>query len=261
MKRVKRRVNVRKHKRRLKSGNATIVRRHNRRFNPKLKRPKGFKERKCFKCGQDLSWNELYSTNRNIPWTKLRKLWDSPNVEFYCCSCFWEMNKPRLAEIARNETLNIEAYEERIEFNSPLIYSFFESLKPEEIEQLIQLDYKYFLETGKAIDLLYSIYDDFEANFENPAYYNNKLNLYTIQEEIFGMTQERALCGTLNGILEIVRREKKAELDLLTRELNSYNKWTDDPQLKHLNDKIKESIKILDKLSDNLYEVRDKIFP
>ena len=49
----------------------------------------------CFKCKRELRFIELYGINReyseafNIPlYKRLKKLWKSPYVEFYCCVCF-----------------------------------------------------------------------------------------------------------------------------------------------------------------------------
>ena len=49
----------------------------------------------CFKCKRKLKFIELYGINReyseafNMPlYKRLKKLWKSPYVEFYCCVCF-----------------------------------------------------------------------------------------------------------------------------------------------------------------------------
>ncbi len=85
--RKRRRINVRKHKRRLKSGNATIVRKHHR----SLKQPRRI-ERKCWQCQQPLDFEEYIQSNPEEPYEKLKDVWDSISVELFCCRCFAEQN-------------------------------------------------------------------------------------------------------------------------------------------------------------------------
>ncbi len=95
-----RRIKVRKHKRRLRTGGITIVRRHNRNLNSlnsqyKLSRPKDFIEfnpdaikRKCYRCGSELNYQEYINANPKIPRRLLDDYWFNEDIELYCCSCF-----------------------------------------------------------------------------------------------------------------------------------------------------------------------------
>lgn len=48
----------------------------------------------CFECKRELKWVELYTANcedirfNMYAYRKLKKLWKSQVVEFYCCNCF-----------------------------------------------------------------------------------------------------------------------------------------------------------------------------
>ena len=99
MKRVKRNINVRKHKRRLKSGDTTIVRKHHR----NLKKEKQLQspiyiydtdkeptdvQRKCFGCGEPLVFSDLCIRNPQFSKEYLTALWLNEDVELYCCDCF-----------------------------------------------------------------------------------------------------------------------------------------------------------------------------
>ncbi len=48
----------------------------------------------CFKCKKSLCWKELYAANCdgivfNMPvYKRLKKLWRSKVIEFYCCECY-----------------------------------------------------------------------------------------------------------------------------------------------------------------------------
>ena len=47
----------------------------------------------CFKCKKTLYWSELYGRNRLYEldyksYKKLKLLWRSQIIEFYCCTCY-----------------------------------------------------------------------------------------------------------------------------------------------------------------------------
>jgi hypothetical protein len=84
---MKKKIRVRRHRRRTKQGN-TIVQSHYR----KLKRPtkkvmKIDETRFCYKCKSILYYKEYKSANPNLSEATLRRIWESPLIELYCCSC------------------------------------------------------------------------------------------------------------------------------------------------------------------------------
>lgn len=56
------------------------------------------KERKCFKCGNQLYFRYYISQNRNEYAENLIKTWQSPQVEIYCCTCYNLIEKERMLE-------------------------------------------------------------------------------------------------------------------------------------------------------------------
>ncbi len=44
--------------------------------------------RKCWKCSRSLYFSEFSSTNSKLSKERLIELWEAPNLEFYCCSCY-----------------------------------------------------------------------------------------------------------------------------------------------------------------------------
>ncbi len=96
----RRRVKVRKHKRRLKSGQQTIVRRHYRKTKKCMASKEIKRIHRCIECNEVLSFQELCETNYNISKEQLKIWWESPSVEFYCCRCFsQEEGKRMLKEV------------------------------------------------------------------------------------------------------------------------------------------------------------------
>ncbi len=96
----RRRVNIRKHKRKLKSGKQTIVKKHYRKlksrpiyiYDPLIKVTE--KPRICWKCGKALNYEEMCEANRGLPEEYLERIWLNEDVELYCCSCHrGELNK------------------------------------------------------------------------------------------------------------------------------------------------------------------------
>jgi len=48
---------------------------------------------KCFKCGHELRFEELYNANFDSSLVYLEKLWKSEFVKFYCCGCYRKINE------------------------------------------------------------------------------------------------------------------------------------------------------------------------
>jgi hypothetical protein len=49
--------------------------------------------RKCYKCGRTLLFHEFYdSNNKNFSEDRLFKLWESPYLQFYCCTCYKDLS-------------------------------------------------------------------------------------------------------------------------------------------------------------------------
>lgn len=46
------------------------------------------KKRVCWNCKSKLTFEDYYSTNPQLSKDKALRLWESDNIEFYCCSCF-----------------------------------------------------------------------------------------------------------------------------------------------------------------------------
>jgi hypothetical protein len=56
------------------------------------------KQKHCFLCGKPLSWIEFRKTNYNKSLWYLKKLWNSSEIEFFCCECFkQEARKEKIA--------------------------------------------------------------------------------------------------------------------------------------------------------------------
>lgn len=50
--------------------------------------------RKCFACGKSLFYHEFSDSNRKTyDEERLLELWESPYLQFYCCSCYKELNQ------------------------------------------------------------------------------------------------------------------------------------------------------------------------
>jgi hypothetical protein len=79
-------IRVKKHKRKKKNyPGYSIVRSHFR----KLKSSRDLKEKmRCFNCKSILSFQDFTKRNPNIPIERLRKLWENPKIQLYCCKCF-----------------------------------------------------------------------------------------------------------------------------------------------------------------------------
>jgi len=46
------------------------------------------KERHCFFCGSSLNWLDFRRINFNLSLSYLKKVWNHPSIELYCCKCF-----------------------------------------------------------------------------------------------------------------------------------------------------------------------------
>ncbi len=121
---VKRKVNVKQHPRRLRSGSRTIVRRHLRTVKCARRMKLGSRiyqgwdqvknmdpvnrQRNCYNCGKELKFNEMCNANPKLSDDYLKKLWFNPDIELYCCYCI---------EKARGNS-NIEKRRQFIEENA-----------------------------------------------------------------------------------------------------------------------------------------------
>jgi len=45
-------------------------------------------EKNCYKCKLEITFDELKNANPSIDEAHLRRLFESPFIEFYCCNCF-----------------------------------------------------------------------------------------------------------------------------------------------------------------------------
>jgi hypothetical protein len=54
----------------------------------KVRRIKNLKKRACWNCKAKLTFEDYFSTNQNLSKSRALELWESGNIEFYCCSCY-----------------------------------------------------------------------------------------------------------------------------------------------------------------------------
>ena len=52
--------------------------------------------RTCWKCKKNLNFDEICERNINVDKKKLSILWDHPNIQFYCCSCYDRLNQEEI---------------------------------------------------------------------------------------------------------------------------------------------------------------------
>ncbi len=52
----------------------------------------------CFSCKKELKFKELWNRNVSMGVKRLKKLWKSQVIEFYCCECFKKAEVDKLVE-------------------------------------------------------------------------------------------------------------------------------------------------------------------
>ncbi|MBD3197147.1 MAG: hypothetical protein GF317_18980 [Candidatus Lokiarchaeota archaeon] len=54
-----------------------------------------YKKRLCYNCGRKINFGEFIVRNSNLSNMRLRKLWESDSLEFYCCLCYDNYQKKK----------------------------------------------------------------------------------------------------------------------------------------------------------------------
>ncbi|MGM0469855.1 MAG: leucine-rich repeat domain-containing protein [Promethearchaeati archaeon] len=65
--------------------------------------PREFKKRTCFKCNRSIEFGEFYFKNKDLPKERLIELWQSENIQFYCCLCYDQLINKQKAERLRHQ--------------------------------------------------------------------------------------------------------------------------------------------------------------
>lgn len=65
--------------------------------------PREFKKRTCFKCNRSIEFGEFYFKNKDLPKERLVELWQSENIQFYCCLCYDQLVNKQEAEHLRDQ--------------------------------------------------------------------------------------------------------------------------------------------------------------
>lgn len=64
------------------------------------------KTRKCFKCQMIIGFTGFYIRNKDMTKEQLEKIWDSPYVQLFCCSCFRKEENKEESLKKREKLLN-----------------------------------------------------------------------------------------------------------------------------------------------------------
>jgi hypothetical protein len=173
---MRKKIRVRKHRRKKRSGGSSIVRSHLRQLPKKLRTTEKLEhidKRKCYKCGKDMVLSECLEANLFEDPDEIEKLWENPNIELFCCYC---------NHLFKTKYENIKNWGE-IKFygEDPFAY-FSQSLFPYELQTIK----KHLKRLGKTTDDIDTFYYPQES-------INKEVLYLSINEEDYYLTQKSGI--------------------------------------------------------------------
>jgi len=98
------------------------------------------RERVCFKCKRRLDYPDFCQTNRWLAEKQAQQLWEHPNVELFCCSCFRRLKSSSYASQTTERRAQRPRRRELLSLVNRFHHLEEEELIPEEAEKLSKLE-------------------------------------------------------------------------------------------------------------------------
>ena len=75
-------------------------------FGPSEPKDDLHEKRECFNCHREIGFTGFYIRNKDMTKEQLEKIWESPYIELYCCSCFRKEENKEESLKKREKLLN-----------------------------------------------------------------------------------------------------------------------------------------------------------